>query len=478
MFDSGYEQGGTGLSQEIAKVFEGQREFFATGATRDLDFRLNALRKLEQAIRAREKDLAAAVREDLGKSRAEFFMTEVGLVLAEIREHKRKLRRWARPIKVRTSVLHFIGRSSVRFEPYGQTLIISPWNYPFNLLFMPLVGAISAGNTVIMKPSSRVPNSTGAMARLVRECFPPEHVAVFTGPADVSRALLDERFDMVFFTGSTSAGREVMEKAARNLTPVVLELGGKSPCIVHKDADILVAARRIAWGKFLNAGQTCAAPDYLLVHNDVKEGLIEALAAEVLKSFGPEPKESAEFTRIVSAQHVERLRRLMEGSGGRVRFLGDTDAEARYVSPTVIDGVSLTSEIMNEEVFGPVLPVIGYDEIGDAIKIIKDRQKPLALYLFSSDHALKERVLGEVPSGGFVLNDTVAHVASHDLPFGGVGDSGMGMYHGKYSFEAFSQERAVMERSTVIEIPVRYYPLKRKLWLLRLIYRLADYLRW
>ena len=477
MHDNQDEQSSAGLSQEIAKVFETQRDFFSSGATKDLDFRLNALEKLESAINARQKDLAEAVREDLGKSRAEFFLSEVGIVLAEIREHKRKLRRWARHRRARTSVLHFIGRSSVRFEPYGQTLIISPWNYPFNLLFMPLIGAISAGNTVIVKPSSRVPKITRVMANLIGECFSRAHVAVFTGSVEVSRALLEERFDMIFFTGSTSAGRKVMASAARNLTPVVLELGGKSPCIVHNDADIKVSARRIAWGKFLNAGQTCVAPDYLLVHREVKEELIEALAAEVLRFFGPAPKESKEFPRIVSARHVKRIERLMEGAG-RIRFLGETDAEERYVAPTVIDDVSPTSAIMNEEIFGPVLPVIGYDDISDALKIIKDRPKPLALYLFSSDPALRDRVLDEVPSGGFVFNDTVAHFAAHALPFGGVGDSGMGRYHGRYSFEAFSHERAVLERSTLLDLPLRYYPLKRKLWLLRLAYRLADYLRW
>ncbi len=483
MFDSAYGEnregveGRTGLAAEIAGVLRVQRDFYATGATKDLVFRLGALQRLKEGINARQKELAEAVRADLGKSRAEFFMSELGLVLAEIREHQRKLSRWMRPQKVRTSILHFIGRSYVISEPYGQCLIISPWNYPMNLTFIPLVGAISAGNTAIVKPSSRVPNISGAMASLIRECFPPEHVSVFTGSVGVSEALLEERFDLIFFTGSTSAGRKVMSKAAEHLTPVVLELGGKSPCIVHKDADIKVAARRIAWGKFLNAGQTCTAPDYLLVHSDVKEALIEALAAEVLRSFGPEPKESREFPRIVSAHHVERLKRLMSGAG-RVRFLGEVDAEARYVAPTVIDDVDPSHPIMNEEVFGPVLPVIAYDGLASAFSIIRERPKPLALYLFSRDHSLKERVLRELPSGGFIFNDTLVHFASSALPFGGVGDSGMGMYHGRYSFETFSQQRAVMERSTSIDLPFRYYPLKRKLWLLRLFYRLADYLKW
>ncbi len=477
MFDSEQEEGRTGLAAEIAVVLRRQREFYRTGATKDPDFRLGALQRLQEGINARQGELAEAVRVDLGKSRAEFFMTEVGLVLAEIREHRRRLARWMRPKKVSTSILHFLGRSYVVPEPYGQCLIISPWNYPMNLTFTPLVGALSAGNTAIVKPSSRVPNISGAMASLIRECFPPEHVSVFTGSVDVSEALLEERFDLIFFTGSTSAGRKVMRKAAEHLTPVVLELGGKSPCIVHKDADIRVAARRIAWGKFLNAGQTCTAPDYLLVHSEVKEPLIEALAAEVLRCFGPEPKESKEFPRIVSARHVERLARLMSGAG-RVRFLGEVDVDQRYVAPTVIDDVDPAHPIMQEEVFGPVLPVIAYDELEKAFSIIRERPKPLALYLFSRDHALKERVLNELPSGGFMFNDTLVHFASCTLPFGGVGESGMGMYHGRYSFDAFSHQRAVMERSTAIDVPVRYYPLKRKLWLLRLFYRLADYLKW
>jgi aldehyde dehydrogenase (NAD+) len=462
---------------DAALTLSAQREFFKTGRTLDLSFRLEALKRLEKEIIAREGELASAVKADLGKSAAEFFMSEYGLVLNELREHKRSLRRWARPKRVKTPLIHFIAKSTVRYEPLGQVLIISPWNYPFNLLFIPLIGALSAGNTAILKPSSRVPNVSRVIAGLVRAAFAPELAAVFTGSVDVSKRLLEERFDLIFFTGSASAGRQVMAKAAENLTPVVLELGGKSPCVVHKDADIALSAKRIAWGKFLNAGQTCIAPDYVLAHDEIKDRLIKAIELETIRAYGPNPKESPEFARIVSKSHVERLKRLATSSG-TITFGGEFDAEARYVSPTIVESTHLDSDIMREEIFGPVLPVLGYSELEDAIRVINDRPKPLALYLFTASKSIKDNVLKETQSGGFVLNDTIVHVATCSLPFGGVGDSGMGRYHGRYSFETFSHHRAVMERSTLIDFPVRYAPLKWKKWMLRLLYRISDYLKW
>jgi len=454
--------------ESIPSILKSQRDFFNTHRTKDLEFRVEQLRILKKAILAYEDRLYEAFWKDLRKSEFETYETEIGLVLEEIGRHIRNLHSWARPVRAATNqLIHFWAKSRIYKEPLGLVLIVAPWNYPFQLLFNPLVGAISAGNCVALKPSEFTPNIAAVMEEMVSEFFKQEYISFFNGPVEVSKSLLEQKWDLIFFTGSTAVGKIVMEAASKNLTPVILELGGKSPCIVDADARLDVAASRIIWGKFVNAGQTCIAPDYLFVHSSVKEELFKIMSSKITRYFGLTPKESPDYPRIVTESKVQRLAGFM--GRGRVVTGGEVDIRERYVSPTIIDGIRHDDPVMQEEIFGPVLPVMEFTNISEVIDHINANPKPLALYYFSESKAAAEEVLFKTSSGGGCINDVISHIANPNMPFGGAGHSGMGRYHGRFSFEAFSNQRSVMHKATGIDIPVRYPPYKGKIWIVKML---------
>lgn len=440
---------------QITKIVNSQREYFATGQTLNISYRIAALKSLKAAIKKFEKPLAQALWQDLHKSYEEAYLTELSIVLGEIDNHIRHLKQWAAPKHHSTPLKMFPSRSKVISEPLGLALIIAPWNYPVQLLLNPLVGAISAGCTAVLKPSPYVPTVAKVLEELITECFNRDYVAIVQGNRDVNTLLLEQRYDLIFFTGSPSLGRTVMSAAAKNLTPVVLELGGKSPCVVDCSADIATAAKRIAWGKSLNAGQTCIAPDYLLVHHAIKEQLIEALKSEFKRLLGKNPKKSRHFVRIVNERAFDRLVGYIKGAN--VVVGGNYDKDERYIEPTIIDNVSLDSPVMEEEIFGPIFPVVTYITTEQAVKFINEREKPLALYYFG-DQQSADYVIGHTSSGGACVNDTIIHIANEKLPFGGVGNSGMSSYHGEESFKVFSHFRSVVTTPTWIDLPFRYMP--------------------
>ena len=449
-------------TQEIKTIVEAQRAFFRSGETLSLKFRQRALCALSKAMKIWESRIAEALWKDLHKSYEEAYLTELSIVLGEIDSHLHHLKRWMLPKHVGTPVKMMPSRSKVMAEPLGCTLIMAPWNYPVQLLLNPLVGAISAGCTAVLKPSPYVPHTSKVLEAMIKETFRPEYIAVVQGNRDVNTALLAERYDLIFFTGSPQLGRTVMRAASENLTPVVLELGGKSPCIVDKDANIGMAARRIAWGKSLNAGQTCIAPDYLLVHEDVKEPLVAALKKEFVCLLGPNPKEAKHFVRIVNERAFDRLVGYIEGAD--VVMGGDYDRSERYIAPTIIDHVDVDSPIMQEEIFGPIFPIVTFRTTDEAIHFVQEREKPLALYYFSESKQSIRKVLKHTSSGGTCINDTIMHIANEKLPFGGVGASGMSAYHGKESFRVFSHYRAVVTTTTRLDLPFRYMPYKFFKW--------------
>ena len=443
-------------TQEIKTILESQRRFFQKGETLDLGFRLEMLRALKSAIKTWEEHIAKALWQDLHKSYEEAYLTELSIVLGEIDNHIKHLKRWAAPRRVCTPLKMMPSRSKVMAEPLGCSLIMAPWNYPVQLLLNPLVGAISSGCTAVLKPSPYVPHVSKVMEEMLGATFGREYIAVVQGNREVNAALLKERYDIIFFTGSPDLGRRVMRAASEYLTPVILELGGKSPCIVDKDANIKMAARRIAWGKSLNAGQTCIAPDYLLVHTDVKQQLIEALKKEFSNLLGNNPREAKHFVRIVSERAFERLAGYIQGAD--VVMGGECIREERYISPTLIDNVQENSPIMQEEIFGPIFPILTFSETDEAIRFVTKREKPLALYYFSESRSNIKKVLKHTSSGGACINDTIMHIANERLPFGGVGNSGMSSYHGKESFMVFSHHKAVVTTTTLLDLPFRYMP--------------------
>lgn len=444
-------------TERIVEIVAAQKEFFRSGKTLDIEYRLSALRALKAALKRWEKPLADALWADLHKSYEEAYLTELSIVLGEIDNHISHLKSWAAPKRCATPIKMFPSRSKVINEPLGSSLIIAPWNYPVQLLLNPLVGAISAGCTAILKPSPYVESVSKVIEELIRETFNENYIAVVQGNRDVNTALLEQRYDIIFFTGSPSLGRKVMAAAAKNLTPVVLELGGKSPCIVDRGAAIATVARRIAWGKSLNAGQTCIAPDYLLVHKEVKSQLIEALSREFTSLLGDNPKQCKHFVRIVNDKAFDRLVGYLEGAD--IVVGGEYDKGERYIAPTVVDNVDTDSPIMQEEIFGPIFPVVTFESTEEAVKFVTEREKPLALYYFG-DNKSAEYVLKHTSSGGACVNDTIMHIANERLPFGGVGNSGMSSYHGRESFDVFSHRRAVVTTPTWIDVPFRYMPYK------------------
>ncbi len=443
--------------ERIKEITAKQHEFFATGATLPVKFRREQLKKLKRALIEWEGALCEALWSDLHKSHEEAVITELSIVAGEIKNHLVHIKGWARSRCVTTPLKMFPSRSRVTAQPLGNTLIMSPWNYPVQLLLNPLVGAISAGCTAVLKPSPYVPRVSAVIESMIKATFNEKYIAVVQGNRDVNQALLQEKWDLIFFTGSPTLGRMVMEEAAKNLTPVILELGGKSPCIVDKDADIAIAAKRIAWGKTLNAGQTCIAPDYLLIHSSQKETFIKAFAKEIEKLHGKNVQESRHYVRLVNDRAFERVAGYLRD--GKIVFGGHTDAAERYIEPTLLADVNPGSKVMQEEIFGPVLPMIEFTDRSAAINFINRREKPLALYYFGKVKD-GEEVLQRTSSGGACINDTIMHIANENIPFGGVGNSGMGHYHGRLSFEAFSHKRSVVTTTTLFDLPFRYMPYK------------------
>ncbi len=435
-----------------------QRAYFETGATRPLEFRLAQLRKLQRALQDNEALLESAMYSDFRKAPMEVYMCETGIVLEEVRFHLKHLRSWIRERTVPTPLAQFHAKSFVSPEPYGVALIIAPWNYPVQLCLSPLVGAISGGNCAVLKPSAYAPATSAAIAKIIAQTFEPQYIAVIEGGRAENSALLAQRFDTIFFTGSVAVGKVVMEAAAKHLTPVTLELGGKSPVIVDETADLKLAARRIAFGKVLNAGQTCVEPDYLLIQRSVKDAFVDAYR-QALQEFFPDGNMD-EMPVIASEKHFARVKHLLEGQNAVLG--GQTDTATRFVAPTLLDDVSPDSPVMQEEIFGPLLPMLCYDRLDEAIAFIRSREKPLALYLFTSDRQTERRVLDSCSFGGGCINDTIIHLATTHMPFGGVGHSGMGSYHGKKSFETFTHARSIVKKSTWLDLPMRYHPYSEK----------------
>ena len=437
----------------IGEIRAKQESYFRSGATLDVRTRKANLVAFEKAVLKWEKPLCEALWKDLHKSYEESYIAEVSILLGEIRTHIRNIGKWTRTQRRPTPMKLFPSRSKIISEPLGTALIISPWNYPVQLLLTPLVGVISSGCTAVLKPSPYVPEVSDVIEKMIRDTFPEEYVAVVQGDRNVNTALLEQRWDMIFFTGSPSFGRAVMAAAAKNLTPVVLELGGKSPCIIDKDADIEVAAKRVAWGKSLNAGQTCIAPDYLMLHKNIKDKFLSELEKAFRELLGDDPQKSEHFVRIVNDAAFDRLKGYL--ADGEVVFGGKTDKDERYFSPTVLDHVSPDSPVMQEEIFGPIFPVQTFSSLDDVIRFVSMREKPLALYYFGSQG---DKVLKHTTSGGSCINDVIMHIANENVPFGGVGMSGMGSYHHKRTFDVFTHYRSVISTPTWIDLPFRYMP--------------------
>jgi aldehyde dehydrogenase (NAD+) len=441
--------------EEIRSIIERQRKFFATGKTFDSKYRLEILKKLRSLIIFHEKDIVDALWKDFHKPEFEVIATETRFVIKELTFAIRKLRRWSRSRRVYTPIMHFLSRSFVTPQPYGQVLILSPWNFPFQLAFVPLVGAIAAGNCVILKVSSQVPDMALVIEKILKN-LPMELVSMINGDHSTNEYLLDQKFDFIFFTGSPAVGRHVMQKAAENLIPVSLELGGKNPCVVAADARLDYAAKRIAWGKFINCGQTCVCPDYLLIDKKVKDKFLDLISKEILLFYGDNPEKSNDFARVISSGNVHRLSDLIKN--GEVVTGGITDAGTRYVAPTIINNVKPGDPIMQEEIFGPVLPVIDFENFEEVFGIIEQNQKPLSTYIFSRNKKLIREFLSRTQSGNAAVNETVMQIASPYLPYGGVGRSGIGRYHGKTSFETFSNLRSILVKSNLLDIWLRYPP--------------------
>ena len=452
----------------ISDIICQQREFFNTGKTKDIGFRITQLKNLQKAVIDHEAAIIAALKVDLHKPEFETYSTEIALCKKEINYALKQIANWTKLQKANIPLEQLPGFGRIYPEPLGVVLIISPWNYPFQLIIAPLVGAISAGNCTILKPSEIAAHTSKLLAEIVPKYFDPAYIAVVEGGVEISQQLLAEKFDHIFFTGGTTIGRKVMEAAAKHLTPVTLELGGKSPCIVDADTNIEYAARRITWGKFINAGQTCVAPDYLLVEQSIKQQLLDKIQKCIREFLGEQPATSPDYARIINQKHFNRLVEFLQY--GETIFGGESNSSELYIAPTVLDRVSLESPVMQEEIFGPILPVLTYSDVTEAITIVNQRPKPLALYLFSHNKNLHKRVLQSTSSGSVCINDTVMQFAVPGLPFGGVGSSGMGKYHGKASFDTFSHYKSVLNRSLILDVKLRYAPYtKSKLQLLKRI---------
>ena len=439
----------------FADLLARQKEFFQTGVTLSLAFRIAQLKKLRAAVIAHEEEIAEALKEDLGKSAFESYMCETGLALSEITYMIRHTKRFSKERRVKTPLAQFASRSYQKPSPYGNVLIMSPWNYPFLLTIDPLADAIAAGNTAVVKPSAYSPATSRVVEKIVSECFDPEYVAVVTGGREENSALLSQKFDFVFFTGSQNVGREVLRHTAETLTPAVLELGGKSPCIVDSSAKIPLAARRIVFGKFLNCGQTCVAPDYILCEASVKDALVDAVRTEIRRQFGDVPLENPDYGHIISDKHFARLLSLIDRE--KILAGGETDSGRRKIAPTLLDA-SWDDAVMQEEIFGPLLPILTYNDFRAVVPLLSQKEKPLALYIFSEKQGHIREVTERLSFGGGCVNDVVIHLATAEMGFGGVGESGMGSYHGKAGFDAFSHTKSIVDKKTWMDLPMRYQP--------------------
>lgn len=440
--------------QEIKDILQQQNHFFSSGKTIPAEFRLKQLESLKEAMIRHEADLAAALKEDLGKSRMESYMCEIGLTLSELTWMQKHLRSLMRSKRVSTPAAQFAAKSFRSPSPYGTVLIMSPWNYPVLLTLDPLIDAIAAGNTAVVKPSAYAPCTFDVMKTMIEKCFPAHCVAVVDGGRAENQALLQQRFDMIFFTGGKTVGREVLRHAAEYLTPVTLELGGKSPCIVDSTAKIRLAAKRIVFGKYLNCGQTCVAPDYILCDKRIRDELITAILAEIEKQFGKEPLKNPNYGKIINEKHFERILGLINGE--KLVYGGQSEPESLRIAPTVLNNITWDDAVMGEEIFGPLLPILTFDTLDEALDTVESHPHPLALYFFSEDKAAQKKVLDTCRFGGGCINDTIIHLATSDMPFGGVGESGMGSYHGRVGFETFSHYRSIVDKKTWMDLPIRY----------------------
>ena len=446
--------------QEIQNVLEKQKAYFQSGATYPLQARKDALKRLKKAIEERTKEICDALQKDLGKSRFESYTCEIGMALDEIGYMLKNLKKFAKTKRVKTPLAQFPSKSFTLNVPRGNTLIISPWNYPFLLTIDPLVDALASGNTAIVKPSAYSPATSMLIKNLLQECFSEELVWVALGGRAENACLLKQKFDFIFFTGSQAVGKEVLKSASEHLTPVALELGGKSPCIVDETADIPLSAKRIVFGKFLNCGQTCVAPDYILCHQNVKTQLIQEIIRQIKAQFGENPLENPNYGKLINEKHFTRISGLLDAE--KVVFGGRTDENALRIEPTVLDGVTWRDKVMQEEIFGPVLPVLTFDDFDEIYPLLAGKQKPLALYLFTRDKKRAKQAFARLQFGGGCINDTIIHLATPRMGFGGVGESGMGAYHGKAGFDLFSHQKSVVDKKTWLDIPIRYQPYTEK----------------
>ena len=445
--------------QEINSLVNRQRKYFQTGATLPVSTRISALRRLYDAISKHEKEINEALRKDLGKSGFESYMCETGMVLEELSYMLKHTPHFAREKRVRTPLAQFHSRSCQKPSPYGVTLIMSPWNYPFMLTLSPLADALAAGNTAVVKPSAYSPHTSDVILRILSQCFEPKYVAVVTGGRAENTCLLREHFDYIFFTGSQTVGKEVMRNAAEHLTPVTLELGGKSPCIVDQTANIKLAARRIVFGKYLNCGQTCVAPDYIYCHRSVKDKLVSEVKKQIQKQYGKQPLSNPDYGKIINEKHFDRILGLIDKK--KVVHGGSSDRKALRIEPTVLDNVTFSDAVMQEEIFGPVMPILVFDRLDEVIRNVNAMPHPLALYLFTSDNAAAKKVTSRCGFGGGCINDTIIHLATTEMGFGGFGESGMGAYHGKIGFDTFSHYKSIVDKKTWIDLPMRYQPYRK-----------------
>ncbi|MCR5773978.1 MAG: aldehyde dehydrogenase [Lachnospiraceae bacterium] len=446
----------------IEDILKEQRQFYNSGATLPVAFRIKALRRLYRTVKKYENDIADALKTDLGKSRLEGYFCETGLVLSEISYMIKHVRSYAKERTVHSPITQFVSRSFVKPSPYGCTLIMSPWNYPLLLTLDPLVDAVAAGNTAVVKPSAYSPASGEIIARIIEESFPREHVAVVLGGRKENSALLDQRFDLIFFTGSQAVGREVLRHAAENLTPSVLELGGKSPCIIDSSAKVRLAARRFVFAKFLNCGQTCVAPDYVLCHKKVKDAFIREVIREIKRQYGDDPLKNMDYGKIINEKHFDRISGLIDRE--KVVYGGETDRARLKIAPTVMDNVSFGDAVMQEEIFGPLVPVLTFDSYKGIYSRLAEGPKPLALYIFAENKKRIKEITSRISYGGGCINDAVVHLATSEMGFGGVGESGMGAYHGKVGFDTFSHKKSILDKKTWIDVPMRYQPYKSSLY--------------
>ncbi|MDF2531047.1 MAG: aldehyde dehydrogenase [Clostridia bacterium] len=443
-------------SLDIHQLLEEHRRYFDKGETKSVDFRLKQLDILLKAIKRYEKEIQEALYKDLHKPEFEAYATEIGFLYDSIKYFKKNIANWAKPRSVKTPIYYPMAKSIIYKEPYGTVLIIGPFNYPFQLVIEPLLGAIAAGNCAVLKPSEYTPNITAVIKKVIEESFDKSYIRVLEGEREATSTIINAPFDYIFFTGSVGVGKVVMEAAGRNLVPVTLELGGKSPCIVDRSADIDAAAQRIAWGKFLNTGQTCVAPDYVMAHKDIKQQFIQALIQQLKQFYGDKPLISKDYGRIVSGRHMQRLLGLLDKS--KIVYGGEYELEHLYMAPTIMDNISWRDKVMEDEIFGPILPILEFEDVEEVIKTINSRHKPLALYVFAEDRAIWQRIIENTTFGGGCVNDTISHLASPYLPFGGVGSSGIGSYHGKKSFDTFTHEKSVLVKPTHINLKFLYPP--------------------